>query len=266
MDDALVDLVHVSAEDRLDAALLVERLGPQLARRDEAALLEVQPTDAEVAELVLVGEVDDLGVGPNTARPELVFDVEGVLERGAFARARAVADTDHEGLLLAGLELGDDLFELACCFLGMAIRADRHRVPVRSESGGRGEVELGPRRVDEVVVLDLLDLPGLARRRVLHRDESAAARLIPLWVDGYGLGLTEIDTLLRVDGSQREGDLIRRHPPHADPDVGRDPVPLGVRRHDDDLMRAVELPAQMQSRGVAGDSGTKDDDASHIRS
>ena len=47
-------------------------------------------TDAEVTELVLVGQVDDLGEVAHAASAQLVLDVEGVLERSALAGAGAV--------------------------------------------------------------------------------------------------------------------------------------------------------------------------------
>ena len=67
----------------------------------EALLGEGQPADAEVAELVLVGQVDDVGQVAHAGLAQLVLDVEGVLEGRALAGAGAVAHADDEGLALA---------------------------------------------------------------------------------------------------------------------------------------------------------------------
>jgi hypothetical protein len=58
---ALLDPLDMGAENRAHAALTEERLGPRLAGGQETALAEDHATDPEVTELVLVGEVDDLG-------------------------------------------------------------------------------------------------------------------------------------------------------------------------------------------------------------
>ena len=107
VDDALFDTGHVCPGDGPDAPLAEEGLGPQLGGRLEPLLGERQPPDAEVAQLVLVGEVDDVGQVAHTGLAHLVLDVEGVLEGRPLARARPVAHADDQGLVLALLHPGD---------------------------------------------------------------------------------------------------------------------------------------------------------------
>ena len=166
---ALLDPLDVGAEDRADAALTEQRLGPGLAGGQEAALAEDHAADAEVAELVLVGQVDDLGQVAHPGRAELVLDVEGVLECCSLAGAGAVAHADDQPLRLAGAEPVDDLVERGRGLDGVTGGADRPGVAVRSEAGCGLEVELGAGRVDQVVVADQLvshpTAPGRCARR-----------------------------------------------------------------------------------------------------
>ena len=162
--------------------------------------------------------------------------------------------------------VGDHVLELRGGLLGVAEGAHRGGVAVRAEAGRRGEVQLGSGRVDEVVVLELLALAAALGRGVHDVDVGRAALAVPLRVKRDRLGLAERDALLGVHRCEREGHLVGIHAADSDPDVGRDPVPLGVGGHDHDLVLAAEQLAQVLRCGVAGDSGSQYDDACHVSS
>ena len=71
VDDAGVDPLDVGSQDGPHAALAKERLGPHLAGGLEAVLGEGHAPHAEVAEFVLVGEVDDVGQVAHAALREV---------------------------------------------------------------------------------------------------------------------------------------------------------------------------------------------------
>ena len=136
VDDALLDAGHVRPGDGPDAPLAEEGLGPQLRGGLESLLGERQPTDAEVAQLVLVGQVDDVGQVAHPGLAYLVLDVEGVLEGCALARARPVAHADDQGLVLALLHLGDRCLQRGRRLGGMARGAHREGVAIRDPGPG----------------------------------------------------------------------------------------------------------------------------------
>jgi hypothetical protein len=107
VDLAWLDPLDVGAQDGLHSPFAEQRLGPYLAGRDETLLPEHHAADAEVAELVLVAQVDHVGQVPQAAGAQLVLDVEGVLEGRALAGAHPVSYPDHQGLPLAGPQLLD---------------------------------------------------------------------------------------------------------------------------------------------------------------
>ena len=174
VDLARFDPLDVSAQDRLHPALAEQRLGPDLAGGQEALLPEHHPADAEVAQLVLVAQVDDVGQVPQPAGAQFVLDVEGVLERGALAGAHPVPDPDDQGLPLPGAQLADHPVECPRRLHRVPGSAHRQRVPVRSQPRGGGEVQLRPGGVDQVVVAQPLLLTLPAGKGVLDRRQRAA--------------------------------------------------------------------------------------------
>jgi hypothetical protein len=175
-----------------------------------------------------------------------------------------VPDTDHESLTLPRLQLADGLGQRRGRQLRVTIGAHGERVAVGTQAGCRAEVELGPRRVDEVVVLDALCLAGPRGVGVDDVDEALRGRGIALGVQGDGLGLTEVDAVLVVDRPERERHLLGLHATHPDPDVRGDPVPLRVGRHHHHLVRLLEQSTKVQCSGVAGYPGSEDDYAGHV--
>ena len=111
MNDAFLDARDVGPGDRPDPTLPEERLGPQFRGRLESLLGEGQPTDAEVAEVVLVGQVDDVGQVPHAGQAHLVLHVERVLEGCALTGAGPVPHPDDEDLTFALLHPGDRSLE-----------------------------------------------------------------------------------------------------------------------------------------------------------
>src|SRR5665213_417269 len=122
--DAFLDASHVGTSDGPDPPFPEERLGPQLRRGLEPLPGERQPTDAEVAQFVLVGQVHDVGKLAHAGLANLVFDVERILEGGTLARARPVPHADHQYLALALLHLGDRCLERGGCLDGVRELAD----------------------------------------------------------------------------------------------------------------------------------------------
>ena len=98
-----------------------------------------------------------------------------------------------------------------------------------SQTLGGAEVELGTRRIDKIVVADPINHAFLARQGVFDGDERLFVLCIAFRVNGNAFGLKEIDAGFFVDRRQIEGDVFFAHLTDAYPDVGRDPVPLGVR-------------------------------------
>ena len=107
MDDSLLDARYVGPGDRSDPSLPEQGFCPELRRRLEPLLGEGQPTDAEVTEFVLVGQIDDVGQLPDTGLAHLVLHVERVLEGRALAGAGPVPHPDDEDLAFAPLHPGD---------------------------------------------------------------------------------------------------------------------------------------------------------------
>jgi len=265
MQEAGLDLGAGGAQNRAHLALAEQRRRPQFGGGLEALLGEDQAADAEVAELGLVGEVDDLRVVPDARLAQRVVEVEGVFERGALARARAVARADDEAHRPAALELLDGGGQLLGGLGGVRGGAHREGVAgVRAETLGGSEVELRAGGVDEVVVLDrfLLALGAFDRRR--DDDEGTLVPVATLRMNGRGARLMELDALAPVDGRERERHLALGHPADADPDVGRNPVPLGIRRNDDNPVFRPEQTTRVQRRRMPRDTRPENKQCGHV--
>jgi hypothetical protein len=84
----LVHPAHVCAGDPVDTALGEQGLGEQVAGHDVAAALQVHAAHAEVAQLVLVGDPDDLRLVAHLAGSQLEFEVGDVLETTVTVSSR----------------------------------------------------------------------------------------------------------------------------------------------------------------------------------
>ena len=124
----------------------------------------------------------DLGTLAQTAHPQLVLDVECVLERCTLTRASTVPDSNHQCLVLPAFELADDFGERIGSKLGMFGSAHRQGVAIRAEPGCCREVELRPGRIDEVVVLDPLPFAVSGGQRVDDVDRTACLFTVPIRV------------------------------------------------------------------------------------
>jgi len=94
-----------------------------------------------------------------------------------------VTDADDERLLLTGLERFDDRLERRGRLFGVPGRADRPRIAVGSEPGGRGEVQLRSGRNDQIVVGELFFFTGSRRIRVDDVDEGPGVTGVTLgWI------------------------------------------------------------------------------------
>ena len=174
-----------------------------------------------------------------------------------------MAHPDDQGLPLPGPQLPDHRVQRLGGLLGVPGRADRQRVPVRPQARGGGEVQLGPGRVDQVVVTDpdLLAGPAWKGGDDVHRGLPAVA--LSLRPDRDRPGLMERDALAPVHRRQRERHLLRGHPADPDPDVRRDPVPVRIRRHDHHLVVLAQQPPQMQGSGVPRNPGSENHHTRH---
>ena len=265
VDDALLDARDVGPGDRADPTLSEERLGPQLGRRLESPLGEGQPADAEVPELVLVGQVDDVGQVTDTGLAHLVLHVERVLEGRSLAGTGPVPHPDDEDLAFTILHPLDRSLEGRRRVDCMARGAHRVGVAVGSESGSGTEVELRAGRVDQVVVVQLAVFAGTGRVGIGDLDVGPWPPWPALRVDRRRQRLMELDPLALVDRSELEGHLVGLHLAHPDPDVRRNPVPVGVRSDHHDLVGAREHPGEMECGRMAGDASAQDDDSCHVR-
>ena len=262
--DALFDAGDVGTGNGPDPPLAEQRLGPQLRRGLEALLGEGEPAHAEIAELVLVGQVHDVGQVAHPGLAYLVLDVEGVLEGGALARACPVAHAHDQGLLLALLHLGDRCLECGGCLDSVARGAHGLRVAVRTQAWRGPEVELGSGGVDQVVVGQFAVLTRAIRIRIGQLDIGGVVRRIALGVDGRGQGLLVADPFALVDRSELERHLLGLHLADADPDVGWDPVPLRVRGDHQHLVGPLEHPREVEGGSMAGDPSAQDYDSCHV--
>ena len=211
-DPVLVHLLHMGAGDPVDAALGEQRLGEQAARHDVAAALELHAAHAEVAELVLVRDPDDLRLVPHLARPQLELQIHRVLERRSLTGAGAVADADQEALPLAAAHPLHRLVQRGGGRDGVLGRAHGQAVVLRAESLGLVEAEPWPGGVDQEVIRNLLRATG----HRLGDDIGRRAGGVALGVNLAGPGLLELDAVALVDGRERERHLA--------------PVPSGRRR------------------------------------
>ena len=173
---------------------------------------------AEVAELVLVGDPDDLGPVAHLAGAQLELEVDDVLEGGALAGAGAVADTDEEAFALPAAHPVDQLVERRRGLRRVLRRADREAVAaLRAEALGLVEAQLRAGRVDQEVVRDP---PRRPVRRRLDRHVRSRVAAVSFRVDLPRRRLDELDPVPLVDRRERERHLGGLHQPDADPDVG----------------------------------------------
>ena len=136
---------------------------------------------------------------------------------------------------------------------------------VRPEPRGGAEVELRTSGVDQVVVLELAMLAGTGRIGIGDLDVRPRAAGAAFRVDRRGQCLLVGDALALVDRSELEGHLVGLHLADSNPDVRRDPVPVGVRGHHHDLVGPLQHPSEMECRRVAGDPSPQDNDSCHVK-
>src|ERR1039458_7551448 len=127
-------------------------------------------------------------------------------------------------------------------------RAHRIGVTVGAQPRGGAEIELGAGGVDQVVIGQLPMLTGAGGAGIGHLDVGRVVRRVALGVDGGGQGLLVADALALVDRSELEGHLVGLHLADTDPDVRRDPVPVGVGGDHHDLVGPREFPGEMERR------------------
>ena len=118
-------------------------------------------------------------------------------------------------------------------------------MPVWTEPGGRGEVELGSSRIDEEVVLEIADFARAFRIGVARGDVWPSVLRSAGSMQFEGERLMKLNTFASIHGGKREGDLLRGHLTDAYPDVRWDPIPLRVGRHHDDFVLLAKLPTQV---------------------
>jgi hypothetical protein len=78
-----------------------QRFGKHAARDDIAAALHVYPTHAEIAEFVFVGYIDNPGAVTDAKPPQLVLNIENILECGTFTRTGTMPHADYQRLIFA---------------------------------------------------------------------------------------------------------------------------------------------------------------------
>gem|GEM_PF-5589937 len=154
------DLGHGSLGDGFHGALAEQGLHPRFARDPLSTRGGGHAGHAEVAQLVLGGEVDNLGQVAHAGVLKFLLHGERVLEGGALTDAGAVTDAHDKGLRGACLESGDDLGKPGGGIHCIAGRAHRHgETGIQAEAGRSLEVELGPGGVHHGRI------PRLPRRR-----------------------------------------------------------------------------------------------------
>jgi hypothetical protein len=138
-------LRDVCLQDRLDATFCEQRRHPLFAGDLAAVHVEGHPADAEVAELVLVRQVDQPGTIAHPRLAQRVIDVEHVLERSTLACARAVPHADDECLRAPRPQVFDGVSKRGRRLRGVSGRADRQGVALRAEARCQVEAELEDR-------------------------------------------------------------------------------------------------------------------------
>lgn len=260
---ALLDGADVRSGDGGDATFGKEGLSEDLAGGDVAAAADVNTVDAEVAEFVFVGDEGDVGFVANAVGAEFEFEVDNVFEGRTFAGACAVACADEEAFALAALHLLNEVEEGGGGFFGVVSGADRKTVLAGAESFGGGEVELGAGGVDEEVVGEAGSLAGVVAGG-FDFDGRLGALAAAIGVEGYRLGLVELDVLLPVDGGEGKGDMVLTEKADTDPDVGWDPIVGGGGGNHGDVVVSGKPFAKKRGSGVAGNSGSEDYNARHV--
>ncbi|MGO8738196.1 hypothetical protein [Rhodoblastus sp.] len=114
---------------------------------------------------------------------------------------------------------------------------------VRPQGLGGAEVQLGAGGVDQIIVGEPVLLARALGRRVFDDDIRRGVVRVAFGMNRNGFGLMEGDPDLLIDFGQVEGDLLLGHLTDANPDVGGNPVPFGVRGTDDDLIGAGRICA-----------------------
>ena len=131
-------------------------------------LREHHPADAEVAELVLVAQVDHVGAGPARPRVRSSCSTLKVYSNAAPSQVHVPWPTPMTRVCRSpGPQLRRSTPSSACaaCSACPGVHTDRE-LPVRSEPRGGGEVQLRPGGVDQVVVASAARCsPGRAGER-----------------------------------------------------------------------------------------------------
>ncbi len=265
MDLARLDLGDGRAGDPFHAALDHQGFGEDLAARDVAAAMDMDAAHPEVAELVLVADPNEPRLVADTRLAQRMVDVVDVFEGRPLAGTHAMPGADDKGPGRAGLHLRDHFLQMFVGLLRMVRGADREAIAtVRPEARGRTEVQLGAGRVDQIVVFDRIGLAESGRVRVFDRDIGRSMRGAALGMDRDRTRLSKIDAELLVDRRQIEGHLLFGHLPDADPDVGRDPVPLRLGRNDGNRMRLAEPFPEISSNRMPGNPRPENKDSCHL--
>ena len=242
---------------RADAVLLEDRGDELLAGEQTALAAHGEAAHAEVAQRLLVGEPEQVGLVADPATHQVLVDVGDVLERGALTGGAGMAGADHEAAPLTLLE-ARDLFEIGVARLDrMRRRTDGLAVArVRPQPGCAPEVELGPGGDDEVVVVDQLLAAPVA---LDHHDALVHTHL-------GRLAVHETHVEPAIHGLKRELGLLHRHTPDAHPDPRRHVREVSEPVDHGDLVLGPEPVAEIERGGLAREPRADDRHLRHAES
>ncbi len=116
-----------------------------------------------------------------------------------------MTDADQKALALAATHPLDLLVERRRGLRGMLGGADGEAMTVRAKAHGLVEAQAWAGRVDQEVVLDLLERPVRCGSGRLDRDVGSRVLRVALRVDLTRPRLDELDLVPLVDRGEREG-------------------------------------------------------------
>ena len=123
-----------------------------LVGRDISIAADECAIHAEVAQLIFIGQENDLGFVPYAMLPQFEFQVHHILERCSLARTHAVAGSDHKAAAFSLFHSIDQREERFGRFYSVIRRADRYGVFARPQPFRSSKVQFGTSRIDQIVI------------------------------------------------------------------------------------------------------------------
>ena len=204
---ASLDALDMGLADPSDPPLGEQGFGEDIAGSHVAVLPDVDAAHTEIAELVFIGQVGDVGLVAHPAGPQFELEVHQVLEGRSLAGAGAMPRTDQEPLPVPLLHAGHRLVQGLRSLQRMRRRAYGQAVALGAEPRRGLEGQLGSGGIDQVVVRDAEPFPRVALHGGFRFDKGRGIFRLPFGVEDRRLRQVKGDVLAGIDGLKREHDL-----------------------------------------------------------